>query len=108
MPDVLTTAMATEESANPFSMESIVDSMFTTLTANDRCDGCSARAVSQYLVDGTVLTLCGHHTRTHASALGEYPSHVPEEHSYQFTPREVAARPQSNKPRDAGSAPLDK
>ena len=97
-----------DEQESPYSMDNLFDSMFTTLTATDRCDGCSARAVSQYLVNGTILMLCGHHTRKHASALAAYPSRVPAEHSYQFTPREDSARPRDNRARDAGSSPLDK
>lgn len=104
---VQATAMVKSGPTNP-DMDSILDSFFVTLTSADRCDSCSARAVSQFLIDSTVLMFCGHHTRKNASALADYPSRIPEEHSYQFTPREDAARPRDNRPRDAGSAPLDK
>lgn len=40
------------------------------LTALDRCDGCSARALTVATKEGrTDLLLCGHHTKTNAAAL---------------------------------------
>lgn len=92
----------------PTSMQSLIDTMLPDLTVHDRCDRCSARAVAQFMVGDGLLMFCGHHTRKYSAALAEYPSRIPEEHSYQFTPREDAARPRDNRPRDAGSAPLDK
>lgn len=90
------------------SIDNLFEHLFPDLTAHDRCDRCSARAVSQYMVEGTILMFCGHHTRALTSALEVYPSKVPDEHSYQYTAREDAARPRDNRARDAGSAPLDK
>lgn len=78
------------------------------LTLNHRCDGCSAAAVSQVIVPdlNTVLMFCGHHWRKNMHAVREkhYLYRVPEEHDYQFTDREIAARPRSNAARDGGSA----
>lgn len=78
------------------------------LTLNHRCDGCSAAAVAQVIVpdSGSVLLFCGHHWRKNMNAIREaaYLFRVPEEHDYQFTDREIAARPRSNAARDGGSA----
>jgi hypothetical protein len=48
------------------------DEIPETLTANDRCDACSARAQHvAVLVSGKHLYLCGHHTAKHMDKLVE-------------------------------------
>lgn len=83
---------------------------FLTLDATHRCDGCGAAAVAQVLVSESlpVVLLCGHHFRKNMIHFSDksYPVLVPDEYNYQFTGREVAARPVDHRPRDAGSAPV--
>jgi len=48
------------------------DEIPETLTANDRCDACSARAQHvAVLVSGKHLYLCGHHTARHMDKIVE-------------------------------------
>lgn len=80
---------------------------FIELNLTHRCDACSAAAVSQIEVSGSLphILLCGHHTRKNLPMIyaSGYAFDIPDEYRYQFTQREVTSRPQEYQLRDAGS-----
>lgn len=54
-----------------------LDQLPETLTANDRCDACSARAQHvAVLPSGKHLNLCGHHTARHMDKIVQDGGHV--------------------------------
>lgn len=88
-------------------LETLFDqSLFRTLTLNDRCDADeSEAAVAQVLTPAGELLFCGHHWRLNEAKLSVFPHSVPDHESKPFTERrnkELGAPEQ----RDAGSAVL--
>jgi hypothetical protein len=60
----------------------------TTFLGNfDLCDGCGARAkVLVILANGGVLLFCGHHARTHQSALEHLAIYLEDPSEQEHTP----------------------
>ena len=59
------------------------------LTAQDRCDGCGARAyVRALLPSGTELLFCGHHGTAHRAALLDAGAELQDPEHALLVPRE--------------------